>query len=159
MSDDFGFDMGQVLALSKNLKGIEPDLRKELHAGLRDGGKPLVPVLRDALADEYGSKGGLSQQIRKAPARVAVKTGGREVAIQVIFKGITVKLGEVYGFFRHPVYADKTKTRKDWKWVRQPVSGGKDHLFKVTKDHLHLVTPKVQKAVQDVVDKVVSRRG
>ncbi len=71
---------------------------------------------------------------------------------------MNVKLSNAKGFIRHPVFADPTKTRKDWAWVTQPLDGSVGWYDRAIVDNAELVLPELEKAIQSVIDQVV-RRG
>lgn len=111
---------GDLLKVSKALKEWDKELRSQLHKDIKAVGKPMEPVIREALEEEYPKRGGLAQQMSQAKILTQWRTG-REPGVAWQVRGLQVKLGEVYGMLRHPVYGQKGKTRKEWKWVKQPV--------------------------------------
>jgi hypothetical protein len=122
---------------------------------MRNAGKPLIPVLRAALKDEYGSRGGLADRISKAPARVTVRTG-ETAGIVIVFKGVTVKLGELKGRYRHPVFPDPDKPRKQWHWVTQEVPENTGMLAKTARENVSKIMAGVEAALNTIVDRVVA---
>lgn len=124
MSGDFkvtGAD--QLLAMSKALKGWDNELRKEMHKGIRDAAKPLIPIVREALRQTYPKRGGLADKMAKSKIRTAYRTGS-DPGVTIIIPGLQAKLGEDYGLIRHPVHANPNKTRRQWAWVAQSVDAG-----------------------------------
>ena len=145
------------LRLSKALKGWDNDMRKELHKSMETAGKELIPELREVIRDSYPKRGGLNDIEAKRPIKAKVRTG-KDAGLHLIAYGITFKLVEGYGFFRHPVYAPKGKTRREWRWVDQRVSL-QDAFERWARNSstTRVVITRVQEAVEATAQKVVER--
>ena len=153
MADDFevrGAD--QFLKLSKALKHAgRTELRKELHKGLRDGAKPLIPKARAEALRRLPSSGGLAKQIAKEPMRVQVRTG-RTPGVRIV---VGRKRGGARqanrGVIRHPVFGNRDV------WVDQKVPPGwfDDPLRKGAPG----VRPELEKAIDRIADRIVREAG
>lgn len=149
--------LDQLLDLSKALKDFDTELRKELHKEVRTAAKPLVAISRTAIAAQYPQEGGVSKTLKRGRIRTAVKTG-KDPGVSVVFSGLTVKLIERYGKIRHPVFPDtKNKTRRQWRWVDQPVPKLKGLLENTIRDNAKVVTPAIAKAVENTAARVIGK--
>ena len=148
----------QFLQLSKALKAAgETELRKKLHKGLRDAVKQVMPEAEQKLAEQlpYLKRGKAVNQV------VLVKTG-RDPGVTVGMRygsrrSTNARLANSKGVFRHPVFADGEKTRKEWRWVDQPVPGAKGWFDKTYLNAAPKVRKHIEDAMQDVIDEVVRR--
>lgn len=148
-ADEFG-------RLSKALKQAgATDLRKELHGAMKRAGTPLVKVAKDASADAFPKRGGLSRRERKIPFRAQVRTG-RNPGLRIVAPGkyVVGKTTNATGRFRHPVFADNSKTRRDWTWHDQNLGnqGWFDHAMEGSAP---TVLPELEQAINDTVEKIV----
>lgn len=157
--------------LSKALKHAgRTELRKELHKGLRDGAKPLIPKTRQAALARLPQRGGLARRMAKAPQRVVVKTG-KDPRIQLAMPGKQPGYNE--GLIRRPVFARKVREqsvnskRKDGtvakyrdrggreaRWVTQRIDG--EWFDGTIVRNARSVLPALEQALNHVADKVVS---
>lgn len=133
--------------LGKALKQAgELELRKEMTKGLQQAVKPLTPLTRAAALERLPKRGGLAKQVAKAPQRVQVRTGKNPGVRLVVGKRAGVRSTN-RGIIRHPVFGNREN------WVSQEVDGG--WFDETVKKNKHVVKPAMDKAVQDVVDKIV----
>lgn len=153
----------QFVALSKALKHTgHADLRKKLHKGLRDAVKQVMPEAEQKLAEQlpYLKRGKSVNQV------VQVKTGNDPgVTVGVRFgsrRSTNARLANSKGVFRHPVYADGDKTRKEWAWVNQNVPGAKGWFDKTYMEAAPDIRAQIETVMGDVLDEIVreaKRRG
>lgn len=146
--------LDQMLALSKALKGWDAELRKEMHKGFRDAAKPMLPVIREGIRQDYPQRGGLAAKMAKAPAKTQYLTG-RDPGVRITVKGLQIKLGEVYGLIRHPVFADPDKTRREWTWVSQKIPA--NQIQDRVRRNVRLVLPGLEDVLERTAQKVLSR--
>ena len=151
------------LALSKALKAAgRTELRKKLHKGLRTGAKPLLPKARQAAKDTFPTENKLNAREAKTRFRIQVRTG-KEPGVRVVADGryVNVKLSNERGFIRHPVFADPSKTRKDWAWVNQKLPDSEHWYDRAMVDNVHEVLPALERVIQQVVNEITreARRG
>lgn len=157
MADDFqvrGAD--DFLRLSKALKAAgHADLRKRLHKGMRDAVKKVMPEAERNLAEQlpYLNRGKAVSQV------VQVKTGrdpGVTVGMRYGSKRSTnARLANSKGVFRHPVFADGEKTRREWRWVDQPVPGAKGWFDKTYINAAPDIRRRIEAEMTDVVERIV----
>jgi hypothetical protein len=143
-ADDF-------LKLSKALKAAgEKDLRKELHKGMRDGARDVIPLAREEAREILPKRGGMNELVAKAPMRIRVSTG-RDFGVSVVARKLgSGARGADFGRIRHPIPGTD-------KWASQDVPKG--WLRGTTRRSRHLVIPKLEAAMERVARKVVSRLG
>lgn len=158
MSDDFEVRGAEdFLKLSKALKGVRPELRKELHKAMRDAGKPLVKVAQDAAGDVFPKRGGLAARESRVRFASQVRTGADTAGLRITAPGrfVVAKTTNKTGRFRHPVFARKGTTRKQWSWVNQPVSGSQGWFDRRMKAAAPQVRPSIEAAMENTVRKVI----
>jgi len=150
---DFQVNADDLLRLSKALKGFDPVLRKELHKGLRDAAKPLIPVVRKTLGEVYPKRGGLAAVMAKSKVRTAFRTGTKDPGVSIIIPGVQAKLGENYGLLRHPVFGRPGKTRREWRWVNQHLDVGA--IAKAVHENLDKVLPGIDAVLEVTATRVL----
>lgn len=143
-ADDF-------LRLSKALKAAgRAELRKELHKALRAAVKAHTPKAESALAEHLPYLRGRQKAVTQA---VQVKTGRDPgVTVGVRFgskRSSNARLANREGRFRHPVFGNRST------WVDQPVPGAKGWFDRVWEESAPEVRDQLEKAIQDVAEKVV----
>ena len=150
-ADDF-------LRLSKALKDVgDKEMRKALHKGLRDAVKPVMPDAEKRLADSlpYLNRGKAVSQV------VQVKTGrdpGITVGVRYGSKRASnAQLANSKGVFRHPVFADGDKTRKEWRWVNQPVPDAEGWFDKTYQNAAPELRRGLERVLEDVADEIVRK--
>ena len=57
--------------------------------------------------------------------------------------------------FRHPVWADGDKTRKEWAWVNQAVPGAKGWFDKTYMEAAPDIRRQLEAVMGDVLDEIV----
>jgi hypothetical protein len=146
------------LKLSKALKGVRPELRKELHKAMREAGKPLVKVAKDAAADVFPRRGGLAARESKVRFTSQVRTGSATAGLRIIAPGrfVVAKTTNKTGRFRHPAFARKGTTRRQWTWVNQVVPGGAGWFDRRMQAAAPTVRPGIESAMERVAQKVIS---
>lgn len=157
MAEDFEVrGAEEFYRLSKALKAAgHTELRKELHKGLRDAVKPIMPKAKERLGK------GLPKAISASAVRqvVQVKTGsdpGITVGVRYGSKRATnAQMANTQGKIRHPVFADGQKTRKQWRWVNQDVPDAKGWFDETYKTAAPEIRKALEQVVSDTVEKVV----
>lgn len=148
---------GEIQKLSKALKQAgHTELRKQLHKGLKAAAKPLVKEAKDAAKETFPKRGGLAAREGKIPFRSQLLTGSAP-GLRIVAPGkyVVGKTVNATGRFRHPVFADGKKTRKEWSWVNQTVPGGRGWFDRRMQDSAPAVRPEIEAAMQRVIDKIV----
>lgn len=150
-ADDF-------LKLSKAMKETgHTELRKALHKGLRDAVKEVMPEAERKLAEQlpYLKRGKAVTQV------VQVKTGrdpGVTVGMRYGSKRSTnARLANSKGVFRHPVFADGEKKRKEWRWVDQPVPGAEGWFDKTYINAAPKIRKQIEAVMGDLIEDIVRR--
>lgn len=149
-ADDF-------LRLSKALKAAgRTELRKELHKGLREGVKPVLPKAKKKLHDALPTPLAKTAAVRQV---VQVKTGrdpGVTIAVRYGSKRASnAALANRKGIIRHPVFADDKKTRKEWRWVNQDVPDAKGWFDETYREAAPQMRRALEAALGSVIDKIV----
>lgn len=145
------------LRLSKALKAAgRVELRKELHRGMREAAKPLVGEAKKAARETFPKRGRLADREARIQFRAQVRTG-RDPGVRVVAPGrfLAGKAVNATGRFRHPVFAAKGATRKQWRWVNQRVPGGQGWFDRRMQQQAPAVRTRLEAAMERVVDDVV----
>lgn len=142
-----------IVAISKALKTFNLELRKEFTRGIVAAGKPLIPIVREALAQSYPKSGGLAAKMARSRVRIALRTGTKDPGLSVVIPGIQAKLGEEYGFIRHPVYGRPGQTRREWTWVKQDIDTGA--INRAVIANLDKVIPDVEAILEQTATRVL----
>jgi len=147
--NDFQTTGGEQLArLSKALRDAgRTELRKELHAGLRNAAKPLIEKTRAEALRRLPKRGGLAKAVAKAPQRLQVSTG-RDPGIRIVVgKTRSGARAANAGFIRHPVFGNRQV------WVDQKVTPGwfDDPL----RASIGEVRPYLEQAMENTVEQIV----
>jgi len=159
MADDFTVrGAGDFMRLSKALKEAgRTDLRKQLHKGLRDAVKKVMPEAEQKLAEQlpYLKRGKAVNQV------VQVKTG-RDPGVTVGMRygsrrSTNARLANSKGVFRHPVWADGAKTRKEWRWVNQPVPGALGWFDNTYRDAAPEIRRQIEAVMGDLINDIVRK--
>ena len=141
--------------LHKALKGWDDELRKQMSKDLAKAAKPVIPEVRAVLAEEYPQRGGLADRMAKAPMTTRYFSG-KNPGVRLGVRGLQIKLGEVYGKIRHPVFADKkNETRDQWTWVEQTITH--DVIAKRVQQSLGLVIPGISRILENTAQAVLDR--
>lgn len=142
--------------LSKALKNAgRTGLRKELHKGVRDAVKPLLPEARKELA--AGLPGPLRARGAKTRQVVQVKTGrnpGVTVAVRYGKRGAglsasNARLLNRSGQVRHPVFGSRRV------WANTPAPRSRGWFDDTYRRSAPTVTPVLVKAMERVADQIV----
>lgn len=152
----------QFLQLSKALKeGGQAELRKQLHTGMRQAAKTLLPQATQALADALPA--GLAARAAKTKQVVQVKTGGDPgITIGIRYgdrgRGMgasNVRRANNQGVIRHPLFGDR-----DF-WFNTPVSAATGWFDRTYLQSAPVVRPQLEQAMQNVVETIIreARRG
>lgn len=145
---------GQFLKLSKALKAAgRTELRKELNKRLRTAAKPLIPIARAEARSSLPRKGGLAEQVAKAPMRVQVRTG-REAGVRIVVgKDRSGARAANRGEIRHPVFGNRER------WVTQKVPA--EWFDRPMRASTPTILPELEKAIESVLDDIVkgAKRG
>lgn len=134
--------------LSKALKAAgRTQMRKELHKGLQQGAKPLIPLARAEARRVLPHKGGLAEVVARAPMRVQVRTGARTAGVRVVVgRDRSGARRANQGVIRHPVFGNRQV------WVNQVVPP--DWFDRPMEHGAPIVRPELQKAVERVLDQI-----
>lgn len=104
-ADDF-------LKLSKALKAAgQTEFRKELHKGMRNAARPLIPEIRDAARQKLPHRGGLNERIAKKPYQAQVRTGSSTAGVRIVGSKVEPRIN-AQGRVAHPVFGRTGKPKK-----------------------------------------------
>lgn len=112
----------QLARIAGAVQNTAPGMRKHLLAAIRKEVKPLIQELKEAARDELPQAGGLNEFWVKSSFSARTRTSGKLAGVRLVGskKGHDI-LAVNAGFFRHPVFADPSKSRKSWSWATQIV--------------------------------------
>lgn len=135
------------------------ELAKALTKGLKDGARPLIPLVRAAAADRLPQRGGLAEVKSKAKIRVQVRTSRRNPGVALVMPN--TQPGFLDGQIRHPVFERSKATRKgaksrgepDVPWVVQKVDG--EWFDGTIVANAEQVLPALEAALDDVAEQVI----
>lgn len=153
----------QFLRLSKALKAAgDTETRKALHKGLRDAVNEVKPKAAEALAEALPTA--LESRGKAVKQAVQVKTGNDPgVSVVVRYGKAGRGLGASnaqrvnrHGVFRHPVFPDTEKARKDWRWIDQTVAGV-GWFDKTYENAAPRMRATIQQVLEQVADDIVKR--
>lgn len=138
------------LRLSRGLKAAgRTDLRKELHKGLQEAAKHLIPFTRAEARAILPKRGGLNERIARAPQRVRIKTGSNPGVSLVAGRAGSGARGAQFGEVAHPVFNTgkwgRTKVPKFW--LTTPIREHQTDTVNRLEDALERVARKVAEEV------------
>jgi|SRR5882672_6953658 len=121
---------------------------RELNKEMRDIGRELIPVAREANRENLPRGGGLNERVADYPMRAVMSSSKSDTGVRIVGKGMRAA---DRGFIRHPVYARPDKARSEWTWVTQRVrpSGA--------TDALRASAPKIRPALVRAMDRAAKR--
>jgi hypothetical protein len=150
---------GDFLKLSKALKNAgEKELRKDLHKGLREAVKPLLPGAGAAFA--AGMPDRLKGRAAKTKQVVKVKTGrdpGVSVGVQYGKRGSggmgasNARLANTQGVIRHPLFGDRDH------WYSTKVPRARRWFDDYYTAHARDALPGMEQALQTIADEIVKK--
>lgn len=106
----------QLHEIAARLKAAgEVGIRRETVKSLKTAAAPLIPAARAAARERLPKAGGLNEKVAGQPIKVSVKTGARTAGVSIRAQFTRTDAGT----WRHPVFADGSKTRQEWRWVEQ----------------------------------------
>ncbi len=150
MAADFeirGFD--EILALSKALKHAgETEMRKGLGNGLKQGVRPLIPLMSQAALSKLPKRGGLAARMAKRPITPVVRTG-KDPGVGLVMR--KAQPGFLTGEIRHPAFKPVGPVKVPW--AAQRVDGV--WFDGTVMDNAHVVMPGLKAAVNDVLEQIV----
>ena len=97
----------------------------------------------------------------KAVNQVAVVRTGRDPGVTVgvrfgTHRSTNARLANSKGLIRHPVFADGELTRKEWRWVNQPVPGAQGWFDRTYQGAAPEIRRSIEAAMQDTVNRIVA---
>lgn len=142
-------DTRAVAKLARDLKVAEPALRRELLARMRGAGR----IVQEAVKEEAS----FSTRIPQATyVRSTYAVKGARIRVGVdknkAPEARPINNNDREGTFRHPVWADTTKTRAQWTWVSQTAQPFMGRAANRTREE-------VTAAVLEVYEDVAHRAG
>lgn len=140
----------RTLAQQGNPRKVRTAIGKELRAVVKPVGDQAKQHAREILPHH----GGLADMVGSSEMKVTVDTKGTKVSVRLTAKkpGQKGRLQDIdSGRIRHPVFADGTKTRREWRWVNQTVPPG---WFTQPAEESG---PQVQKSLLSVLDDIQRR--
>lgn len=156
MADDGAADFYR---LSKALKAAgRSETRKALNTAMRQAARPLVADAKGAAKSDLPQRGGLAARLsKKAGFRAQVRTGESTAGVRITSRGnaVAARTLNATGEFRHPVFADPAKTRREWTWVRQSVPSAIGWFDRAMEKQAPQVKDEVEKAIESVAEQIV----
>lgn len=139
----------ELQQLIADLGKLPADLKRELRPGMREAAKPALEQARSNAS--WSSR--IPNATKITTSLVAAKAG---VALRVDSgaapHGRPYENQGVPGNFRHPVFPDPNKTRREWNWVAQRA---RPFLFRAVREKADEVVAKLD----ELVVKVARRNG
>jgi hypothetical protein len=147
----------QLRALGRDLKAAGSDgegLRRELLAGMRALGKPLVDKARQSAIETLPKSGGLNQWV--ADSKISVRnnltgSGGANtrVGLKIVsIKGVHSMVGIDNGHLRHPVY----NNRKNWVsqsvpegWFSKPLAEAQPEVLAMLSVTMNVISRRIER--------------
>lgn len=100
----------ELLRVSKALKAAgQTGLRKELHKGIRDAAKPLIPAVRQSARRNLPKHGGLNERLARKPYRAQLRTGAQTAGVRIVGTKVDPRINE-QGRIQHPVFGRRNST-------------------------------------------------
>lgn len=139
------------------------DLQRSMVKQIRRHGSPALQAAQRAfLGIDVQSSDGGGTKSTGLRARVAAATRisvlGSGISIRVEPRRVDNRYGRALSFgldglgrWRHPVYADPTKTREDWTWVEQT---GREVFYRSLKRYESVWRRGVEQAMQETARKI-----
>ena len=135
------------LALSKRLKAAgETELRKQLHKGIGNGARPLIPKVREAARKDLPKRGGLNERIAKKPYRVQVRTGAKTAGVRIVGTKVDPRINQ--GRVWHPVFGERKPG------AVQQVPEAKGYFSDTLADNAPQIRGEVVRALDDFVKQI-----
>lgn len=111
----------ELAAMARRLETMSKTWKTEARTILRDVVKhEAVPAVQAAARARLPKSGGLNEWIAAQPISVRATLTPRSAGVRMVQPYPDARYVNS-GFVRHPVFADGTKTRKEWTWVNQPI--------------------------------------
>lgn len=93
-------------------------LFNDVRAEIRAEAEPLVVAVQEAAQRKLPHTGGLNERVASQHVRVSVLTGARSAGVRLAYptrKSAGALTNQ--GYVNHPVFADSSKSRREWAWV------------------------------------------
>lgn len=143
---------GDFPRFARALKQADKSLGREVRNSLRKVAKPLGEQVMPDAAARMPHRGGFSALV--AQPRIGLRVNGSGVVLLLGDRSRHDIRSLEQGRLRHPVFADGSKTRREWPWVSQRVP---EHAF--TNAFLRLSPPRARAAALRAVQEVLARAG
>ena len=139
----------KLAALSRALRAAgETGLKRQLDQDVHKAVAPLPAAIRASALATLPRRGGLAAKVAGSKVTIRRRSGAVNPGIRVSTTH-PFRIGKMdRGAFRHPVFADTSKTRDQWTWVEQKVPPG---WWTTPTDR---VRPQVVRAVEDAIEAV-----
>lgn len=141
--------------LSKNLKGAEPQLRKDLLRKIREAGKPVAHDMKAGIRAQLPNRGGLASRAAKSPIGIRTRATGRQAGIRLQANGSkraltsrTLISMDESGSWRHPTYGKPP-------WQEQSVGAVKGWFTEPAQEAKPEIQRKVLEAMQETTQAIV----
>lgn len=160
MADDEGVrGADALLALSRRLKSVDVDLRKEMVKALSASARPLIPKVRDAARANLPKKGKLNERFAKKPYRAQTRTGEKTAGVRITGNKLDPRVdreGRVY----HPVFGRKGAAANGGvNAVVQPVPGAKGYFSDTLSNSQGEVRDQIVSVLEDFARRLVNGSG
>lgn len=141
----------QLAALSRALKRAgEVELGKQLDEGFRRPLLDLIPALEASQQHVMPKRGGMARVARERTTfGVRKVVAGRYPGMRLQGKQRGRIARQDRGVLRHPVFADQSKPRDQWRWVDQRIEAG--WFSDVTK----AAQPSIRRSTEQALEAVV----
>lgn len=144
--------------LSKALKAAgRTGMRRELNAAMRRAAKPLTKVAKDAAHEVFPHAGGLDDREAQVRFTARTYTSADDHGVKIVAprNAVAARTTNATGSFRKPVFADKSKPRKEWTWADQEIPGSTGWFDRAMGATAPFVVPELEKAIVDVEQQIL----
>lgn len=135
--------------VSRRLKEVgDTELRKQMLAGLRREGKPLIDAVKASVGDYLPTGGGAADAVRSSSFGVRTRTSGPRASVRIVGVGRRVNdLRRINaGTLRHPVFGNREA------WVSQRIRPG--FFDRPMESRKPLVQSRMQRVLEDIARRV-----
>jgi hypothetical protein len=152
----------QLAKLAATLKVVAArDLRLQMMRGLREGAKPLIPLVHEAADRQLPKAGGLNKRVAAQKVSVSVRTGARTAGVRLTTKDLDTKETDS-GYVRHPVFNRRYKKgpnagKRVWAKKNQPLPAAAGWWSKTLAESAPAVQPAMAKVLYDVAVELQGR--
>lgn len=127
-----------------------PELRKDLLAGIRKIGKPVIDDVRQEATETLPRRGGFAAGIAGAKFSVRTRTSGKQAGVRIVGQQAGHDIAGIEaGLIRKPLFGNRSS------WHSQPVRPG--FFSRPIEEDADLMTREVINVAEEFADKIHRR--